>query len=182
MARNRTRNKLSIDLKRDGGSFLCYPWQVLDSKAYLDLSYPAKVLLLDIARQLSGNNNGRLLASRAHLKKRGWNSSDTISRALRELLEAKLIHQTVMGHRPNKASWFAVTWYHLERHNSFDAGAYETFKRGSYAVLPTVKITKLNPREGLGRAEIAPLDGLEGSCFAPSKGPIKPVLGGVSVP
>lgn len=182
MSRNRTRNKLSFDTRRDGGGFIALPWQVMDSKVYLTLSHPAKSLLLEIARQYSKDNNGRLLASRAHLKKRGWNSSDTIYRALRELIEAKLIHQTVMGHRPNKASWFALTWYHLDRHSSFDAGAYESFRRGSYADLPVVKITKFRPIGGTESPVIAPRDGLESIPLVPAEGAIKPLLRETSTP
>ena len=182
MARSRTRNKLSIDIRRDAGGFVALPWQVLDSKAYLNLSHTAKSLLFDVARQWCKDNNGRLLASRAHLKKRGWNSSDTIYRALRELLDAKLLHQTVMGHRPNKASWFALTWYLLERDSRFDAGAFESFQRGAYADIPTIKNAKLRPPDGTERPKIAPPDGTRGHSIAPPDGTMRPLLGVVSVP
>ncbi len=121
------------DASREPGGFVAMPWLVLDSTAYLNLSHTARSLLLELARQLRPDNNGRLLASRAHLLKRGWRSADVIDRAKRELLNAELIVETVKGHRPNKASWFAVTWRHLDHHPGYDSGVRTTFRRGAYS-------------------------------------------------
>lgn len=126
------RNPRKRDTSRVSGRFAALPWDVLDSPAYLSLSHPARSLLLDIARQHGANNNGRLLCSLAHMKKRGWNSSDTLNRAKGELLNAELIFETVKGHRPNKASWYALTWYELDNHPAFDLGTTATFRRGAY--------------------------------------------------
>lgn len=116
------------------GGFVALPWAVLDSPAWLDLSHPARSLLLEMARQYRGTNNGQLLLSRAHLSKRGWNSADTITRAKRELLAANLVFETVKGHSPNKASWYALSWYALDRHPGHDEKTFEAFKRGAYRV------------------------------------------------
>jgi len=127
------RNKLRrVDTSRDAGGFVALPWSVLDCPAYAGLSHPARALLLEIARQLVRDNNGRLLASAGHLEARGWRSRDVITRAKRELLEAGFIFETVKGQRPNRASWYAVTWMTLDRHPDFDAGALECFQRGAY--------------------------------------------------
>jgi hypothetical protein len=74
----RDRNRKGHDTSRDSGPFVALPFVVLDSRAYLSLSHPAKALLLEIARQYVRDNNGRLLASRVFLAKRGWKSADTI--------------------------------------------------------------------------------------------------------
>jgi hypothetical protein len=168
----RDRNRKGHDTSRDSGPFLALPCVVLDSQAYLSLSHPAKALLLEIARQYVRDNNGRLLASRAFLAKRGWKSADTITRALRELIAAKLIHQTVQGHRPNKASWFAVTWRTLDRLPGYDAGAAESFERGAYAN-QLLKNTSLKPSHGTETLIIGPLAGLERGAPIPPAGPIK---------
>jgi hypothetical protein len=160
-----------FDRNRDSGGFVALPWSVLDSPSYLNLSHPAKALLYEIARQYVRDNNGRLLASRAYLKKRGWNSADTISRALRELIDAKLIHQTVQGHRPNKASWFAVTWRTLDRLNGYDHGATESFKRSSY-LRTTPQNTALRPSYGLDQSPTSPGNGQNEMQSKPSSGPI----------
>jgi hypothetical protein len=171
----RDYSKKRIDTSRDSGGFVAMPWTVLDSPAYLGLSHPAKALMWEIARQYVRDNNGRLLASRAYLKKRGWNSADTIARALKELIAAKLVHQTVQGHRPNKASWYAVTWRTLDRMPGYDAGAANTFERGAYAKRP-LKNASLKPPDGLERSKIGPPDGLDGVSPRPPDGPIKPLL------
>ncbi|WP_175776624.1 hypothetical protein [Burkholderia anthina] len=80
---------------RDPGGFVAIPWTVLDSNAYQSLSHPARSLLLEIARQYHGDDNGRMIATLAHLKPRGWTSNDTIQRAKQELLDAGLIFETV---------------------------------------------------------------------------------------
>ena len=79
---------------------------MLDCPAYARLSHPAKALLFEVARQFVRDNNGRLLASRAYLAKRGWHSPDVISRAKRDLLEAGFIHETVTG-QPQPLGFFA---------------------------------------------------------------------------
>jgi hypothetical protein len=117
---------------RDAGGFVAIPWTVLDSPAYQALSAHARVLLIEIARQLRGDNNGSLLCSRAYLATRGWRSNDMATKARDELIKAKLLHQTVIGHRPNKASWYAVTWLALDKLNGYDADQVATFVRSSY--------------------------------------------------
>ena len=89
---------------RDAGGFVALPWTVLDCPAYAALSHPARALLFELARQFVRDNNGRLLLSAAYLLKRGWRSADVITRAKRELLAAGFIHETVKGHRPNRAN------------------------------------------------------------------------------
>ena len=164
------------------GPFVALPWDVLDSAAYARLGYPARALLLEVARQYIRGNNGRLLTSRAHLASRGWKSVDVISRAVRELETASLIHQTVQGHRPNKASWWAVTWQRLDLHPAFDSGAAATFKRGAYRETEPLKNASLRPSAGLERPAIAPPDGLESGAPVPSGGTVRPGFEGLPRP
>lgn len=124
--------KSRADPTRDGGAFMALPWAVVDSDAYRGLSHTARSLFIDIARQYNLKNNGRLLASKNFLRQRGWQSSDVIHRALRQLLDSGLIYMTVQGHRPNKASWFALTYYDLFDDPRFDPNAFQGFRRGAY--------------------------------------------------
>lgn len=175
MANGRNRGQKG-DSGRDSGGFVALPWSVLDCPAYAALSHPAKALLLEMARQFVRDNNGRLLASRAYLSKRGWNSPDVISRAKQDLLRAGFIHETVKGHRPNKASWYAVTWRTLDRLPGYDAGAAETFIRGAY------QITSLRPSPVLGKQPIGPFPVLGVKPPRPSPVPIRPIFDGSSRP
>lgn len=162
------RGKKRIDQSRDGYQFIALPMKVLDSIAYQRLSHAARSLLIEIARQYNRSNNGRLLTTLKYLKTRGWTSADTITRAKRELLDANLIHETYKGHRPNKASWYALTFYSLDRHANFDPGTFETFRRGSYANSDTLK-----PSNGAGSPSFAPLNGASRCLPAPRSGAVK---------
>jgi len=170
MSNGRNRGRKG-DSGRDAGGFIALPWTVLDCPAYAGLSHPARSLLFELARQFVRDNNGRLLASAAYLSKRGWNSGDVITRAKRELLAAGFIFETVKGHRPNKASWYAVTWRALDKISGYDPGAAELFERGAYS-----KNASLRPSHGVESAPIAPSHGVGRSSTAPSHGAIRPVL------
>jgi len=182
MANGRNPKRKGHDTSRDQGGFVALPWAVLDCPAYARLSHPARALLLEMARQFVRDNNGRLLASGAHLSKRGWNSTDVITRAKRELLAAGFIHETVMGHRPNKASWYALTWRTLDRLPGYDFGAAETFKRGAYQQSMPLKNASLTPSHGVERVGIAPSHGVEGVPPTPSHGAIRATFDHSSTP
>jgi hypothetical protein len=154
MANARNPKRKGHDTSRDQGGFIALPWSVLDCPAYARLSHPAKALLLELARQFVRDNNGRLLASRSYLTKRGWHSPDVIARAKRDLLGAGFIHETVTGHRPNKASWYAVTWRALDKLPGYDVGAAETFKRGAYQQTIPTKNASLRPSPVLEKPAI----------------------------
>ena len=176
------RNKASKgDSGRDSGGFVALPWSVLDCAAYGRLSHPARALLFELARQFVRDNNGRLLASGAYLAKRGWKSADVITRAKRELLDAGFLFETVKGHRPNKASWYAVTWRTLDKIPGYDTGAALCFERGAYQKAAPLK-KSLTPSHGVGRPVIAPPDGVERMLPTPPHGAIRAVLGHPSTP
>lgn len=176
MANGRNRGKKGAT-GRDPGGFVALPWSVLDSAAYAALSHPARSLLLEIARQYVRDNNGRLLASRVYLAKRGWKSADVIQRAKDELIAAGFVHETVKGARPNKASWYAITWYSIDRLPGYDPGTLEAFERGAYR-----KNAPLSPSRGTGTAPIVPSGGTETPPPVPSHGTIRPQKTAVSVP
>ncbi len=147
------------DSGRDSGGFVALPWSVLDCPSYARLSHPARSLLFELARQFVGGNNGRLLLSAAYLTKRGWNSADVITRAKRELIAAGFIFETVKGQRPNRASWYAVTWRTLDRSPGYDIGAAQCFERGAYQRNGPLKNASLIPSHGVESPSIAPSHG-----------------------
>lgn len=155
---------------RDCGGFAALPWMVLDSPAYTHLSHPARGLLIEFARQYVRDNNGRLLASSAYLLTRGWKSRDVITRAKNELIEAGFIYETVKGHRPNKASWYAITWYALDKIKGYDPGAEKGFVRSAYLTSVQNKIKALVPAGGTGRYVIVPRGGLVNGSTGPPDG------------
>lgn len=173
MANGRNPKRKGHDSGRDAGGFLALPWSVLDCTAYARLSHPAKALLMEVARQFVRDNNGRMLLSRVHLAKRGWSSNDTVNRAKAELLANGFIFETVKGHRPNKASWYAVTWRALDKIPGYDPGAVELFRRGAYQDNQPLKNASLTPAGGAGKRLIAPADGLGSIATAPAGGAIR---------
>lgn len=171
MANGRNSGKRG-DSGRAPGGFMALPWSVVDCPAYASLSHPARSLLLEFARQFVRDNNGRLLASGAYLAKRGWKSADVITRAKRELLDAGFLFETVKGHRPNKASWYAVTWRTLDRIPGYDTGAALCFEMGAYQkATPSKK--SLTPSDGVGSPIIAPSNGAGRMPPTPSHGAIR---------
>jgi hypothetical protein len=170
------------DAGRDGGGFVALPWSVLDCPAYARLSHPARALLLEFARQFVRDNNGRMLASAAYLGNRGWKSADVITRAKRELLAAGFIFETVQGHRPNKASWYAVTWRTLDKLPGYDVGAAQCFERGAYQKNVPLKNAGLIPPRGVESATIAPSHGVAKEPSTPPHGAIRPSFAAPSTP
>ena len=187
MGKNRTRR----DTGRDGGPFIALPWSVTDTPSYARLSFPARALLVEFARQFVRDNNGRMLASRNYLAPRGWASTGAIKRAKDELLAAGFIFQTVIGQRPNKASWYAVTWHRLDPIPGYDAGTKELFVQGTYRLTDHESATPkapqkrdqarvngrfVRPSHGLESSAIAPSHGLEVTPLVPPHGAIRPTF------
>ena len=105
MAASRAR----VKGRRERGAFIAIPKDVLESPQYAQLSAWAVKLLIDIYSQFNGKNNGDLCAAWAPMRKKGWNSRGTLSRAVKELLNAGFIKLTRQGGK-HKASLYAVTW------------------------------------------------------------------------
>lgn len=101
-----------------GGLFVMLRHDLIDHPDYIALSFPAKVLLVDVLRQLKFRkgetiNNGDLSITLKVMRPYGWNSNDTLTRATRELIEAGLLIQTRQGGR-HKCSLYGVTWFAID--------------------------------------------------------------------
>lgn len=95
--------------RAESGSFLALPHVLFESKAYRNMSAHAAKLLLDIAQQYRGTNNGDLAATWNLMRPLGWRSRDTLHKALRELLALGFIELTRQG-GINRPSLYALTW------------------------------------------------------------------------
>ncbi len=140
MARN-NRYKGGKD-KHDGGQFLRLPHSVVNSRAYLDASPHARMLLIDLFAQYRGDNNGDLCAAWKLMKPRGWKSEATLNKSKKELLALGLIVEARKGARPNKASLFAVTWCDLDHCGGKLDMTPKSFPRGAYRLsdpLPPIR-------------------------------------------
>lgn len=83
--------------------------RVIDSHAYADLTFSARALLVQIARQLTKTNNGHLQATFSDMERFGF-SVNTLSRATHELITHGFIYKTKSGGFHQGAAQFAVTW------------------------------------------------------------------------
>jgi len=134
--------------KCDSGGFLKLPLSVINGHAYLKASPHARMLLLDLAAQYRGENNGDLSAAWSQMQQRGWRSKETLFKAKTELMDLGLIVETRMGARPNRASLYALTWLALDHCDGKLEVLPKDFPRGAYKLqdpvpMPSPKITGL---------------------------------------
>jgi hypothetical protein len=115
-----------------GERFVGIPKSAYESPAFLALSPYAIKLLIDVAIQYNGHNNGDLSAAWKMMSKRGWRSETTLNKAKQELLKAQFLIEMRKGRRPNLCTLFALTWRALNpspKHdfgpNGFTIRAYE---------------------------------------------------------
>jgi len=113
MARDRRARLVGRSTTRP---FLNLPKDVLSSDAYLSLGGWEVKLLVDIASQFNGKNNGDLTAAWSVMRERGWKSPGTLNKALRVLLDVGLIQETRSGGR-HRCTLYAVTWREIHECN-----------------------------------------------------------------
>jgi len=163
--------------KRVAGTFIALPRVVTESPGYRQASHTARSLLIDIAMQYRGDNNGKLTACAKYLKPLGWKSNDTIVRARRELLECGLLFEARKGARPNRAAWYALTWHAIDQQTGLDINP-KLYRTGDYMrpEKPKVKNAVLVPSAGACDIRIAPPIGTSPSIHCPSGGAVQAPL------
>lgn len=67
---------------------------LLESPAYIALDFSARALYVDLRNRMRSNNNGNINATLSELKHRGWTSSTTLAKALRQLEAVGFIRKT----------------------------------------------------------------------------------------
>ena len=100
-----------------GGGFAGIPRAVMDSTEYRQLKGGTVKLLLELARQYRGNNNGDLTVAFSVLKERGFNSKQTIKNGISELLASGLVVETRSGRFQNpggRCALYAITWQSID--------------------------------------------------------------------
>ena len=96
-------------------SFAGIPRLVMECPDYINLNGSAVKLLIEMACQFKGGNNGDLCPAWTLMKVRGFCSKTTLSKAIKELLKAEMILLTRQGHFiKNKASLYALTWESID--------------------------------------------------------------------
>ena len=105
---------------------------VFESPAFAALSPHACKLLLELAGQYRGNNNGNLTVAWSVVSKRGWRSKTTLWRCKAELIKAGFVYVTRKGHMPRTCELIALTWFPLDVSPKFDPEALACFPPKAY--------------------------------------------------
>ncbi len=103
------RDRIGRKGRRDSGTFTSIPHAVQDSANWQRCSGTAIKLLLTLARQYNGRNNGDLSTSNGTLARFGYRPSGAINVAKKELRHYGLIVQTRQGGL-HRASLYAISW------------------------------------------------------------------------
>lgn len=112
--------------------FVAIVRSVFEAPDFHRLSPFATKLLLELASQYKGDNNGNLSAAWSLLKLRGWRSKTTLWRAKLELIEAGFVYVTRKGRMPNTCELLALTWFPLDPTPKFDPEALACFRSKAY--------------------------------------------------
>ena len=99
--------------RRDRGGFAAIPHCLLDSQVFVHLSAHAVKLLMDLATQFKGFNNGDLCLAWSLMERRGWKSRDTLNKARLELLANELIIVSRYGDR-KRPNLYALTFFAVD--------------------------------------------------------------------
>lgn len=95
--------------RRQKGRWAGIPHRVIESGSYSRLDGWDVKLLLELAKQYNGRNNGDLSATFSQSKELGWRSSGTLSGAIKKLLRYGFIQKTRQGGK-NRCCLYALTW------------------------------------------------------------------------
>jgi hypothetical protein len=134
------------------------PEPLLNSPEFLGLSGIGVKLAMHFAAKYNGRNNGDLSCAFSEMKGRGWASSETLARAIRELLRTGFLLKTRQGGK-NQCSLYAVTWWKIDASDKYDAALGikataappNTWRRNSLVrnpneVAPTTELTSFDNR------------------------------------
>ena len=99
--------------RRIEGGYLGIPHYILRSTEFGALDPWSLKLLIELAGNYNGKNNGDLSAAFSTLAKRGWNSPGTLFGTITRLLEKGWIVRTRQGGR-NRCALYAVTWWAID--------------------------------------------------------------------
>lgn len=116
--------KIRLPKRSKNEPFLAIPKALIESTKLNGLSGVAVKLLIQIAVQYTGSNNGDLQASFCVFKYKGWKSSDTFNRALKELVDNGYLVRTRQGRFPNVCSLFALTWKDIDESVKYDSVSF----------------------------------------------------------
>jgi hypothetical protein len=156
-----------------GNHFAQVPVEVLTSAACCALRNYAFRVLIAIAAQYRGNNNGDLAMTRATARSFGVSSQEHLVKSLARLLECGLIQKTRQGgKKPLGPSLYAVTWQPIDDlRGKIESGA-TTAPTNAWARWPTSQA--LNKSSGPPAGYVGSGGGAVSASIGPDRGPDPP--------
>lgn len=106
------------------GLYAAIPHSAIKSARYMALSHMARALLVEVAMDHNGNNNGHLHVYQKGLTERGWCIA-SILRARDELLHYGLLLQTRHGGLNNGSHLYAASWLPITNYTGLEIGPHE---------------------------------------------------------
>ena len=110
---SRNTKRLQQTGRQTTGQFLRLPKELLAHENFKTLSPRATKYVVDLASNYNGRNNGDLSATFSQMKSRGWNSSDQLFKAKRELVDRGIIKISRQGGL-NKCNLYALNWFQID--------------------------------------------------------------------
>ena len=104
---------MSRKRSKSAAPFANIPHVVFECPDYINLSPYAVKLLMEMAYQYNGFNNGDLCASITLMARRGFKSSATLRKVICELVGARMLVLTRQGGK-NLASLYAIAWQAID--------------------------------------------------------------------
>lgn len=123
------------------GRYTPMPDMLLDSAAFMGASHRTRSLILELARQHNGSNNGHLHLATSWLKKRGWASADGIQKAKEEALERGLIVKTRQGGLNIGPDRYALSWLPISNFVGLDI-TQKDYHPGAYLFMSKLPMAK----------------------------------------
>jgi len=163
------------------GSFSAVPHAVMDSNAFQSASHPARSLLYELIRQLTGRNNGHLQLASPWLRKRGWNSADVVQRAKVELIERGLIVLTRQGGLNSGPCLYGVTWLHISNFVGLDLSP-QNYYPGQWRLMDKSPLIEKRRLSSASRSGAVPPHGAAALLAVPSHGANMPPSSAQAVP
>jgi hypothetical protein len=116
--------------ERVTGLYSAIPHNVINCARYMATSHLARALLIEVAMDHNGNNNGRLRVHQKGLVERGWCVA-SILRARDELVHYGLLIQTRHGGLNNGSHLYAASWLPITNYVGLEIGPHE-YHPGTY--------------------------------------------------
>ncbi len=157
------------------------PHGVMDGNAFQGAGHPARSLLYELIRQLSGRNNGHLQLASPWLKKRGWNSADVVQRAKGKLLERGLIVLTRQGGLNSGPCLYGVTWLHISNFVGLDLPP-QSYHPGQWQLMDRLPVREKRELSSVSRSGAVPSNGAADLLAVPSHGAKTALSGAPAVP